>query len=382
MKSRNDLHQIVNLKEKLSIRYKGVAVDKSILPLMERMETLGLMIKDLRKLWWAQQAELPIARDGLGVAYTNNKIYAIGGRSDFDEYSLVQSTASFVDEYDLNKDTWISKEKMIYPHTHHAVVTASNGKIYSLGGYIKISNETQNDPIYRGFASLGSISSLVQQYDTAKNEWKLMNRMPMPRVFHGAVATNNGSIYAIGGIGVVGIWPDSNKPPTNQTFKYKYLNEVNKYETQTDTWGYVAPIPTARCGIAAVLGKDGLIYAIGGVNDQCQRVATVEAYNPVTNSWIKKADMPTPRSDLSAVVSSDGNIYAIGGVSDFSTIKSVEVYNPKSNTWVTAEPLHIDRLCFGAAITDKNAIYVIGGSQHNCDTNFRRFLSSVEKSTL
>ncbi|MCP3967822.1 MAG: hypothetical protein GY718_15965 [Lentisphaerae bacterium] len=380
-KIRRGSHRIVSLKEKLLKKYRNLAVDKTILPLTERLETLGLVIRKLRKLWWIQQAKLPVARDGLGVTYTNKKIYAIGGRSDFNEDSLVQSTTSFVDEYDPDKDTWISRKKMIYPHTHQAVVTESNGKIYSLGGYIKFSMETQSDPQYTILAIMGSISDMVQQYDPVKNEWKLMNRMPLNRVFHQAVATNNGFIYVVGGVGYNFTWPDPNHP-SNQEPKIKYLDDVQRYTPKTDIWESMAPMPTARYGLAVVLGKDGLIYAIGGINSQCKRVATVEVYNPSANSWSQVTDMPTPRSDLSAVVSSDGKIYAIGGVADFSTIKTVEIYDPKSDEWAIAEPITIDRLCFGATITENDLIYVIGGSQHNSDINYHHFISSVEKCVL
>ena len=364
--------------------YKRLTVDKSFLPIKERLDTLGLVIRDLRELIWFQRAELPVARDGLGAVFANKKIYAIGGRSDFGENSMIQTSDSFVDEYDPNDNTWVSKEKMLYPHTHHAVVAASDGKIYTLGGYIKISVETQNDPQYTVLASMGSISNMLQRYDPVTNQWKLMQAMPLFRVFPGAVATHNGLIFAIGGLGYNFVWPDLNQPPATPPDKYKYLAEVHKYDINTDSWVPVAPMPTARCGLAAVLGNDGLIYAIGGVDDECQRVATVEAYDPVADSWEKKADMPTPRSDLSAVVGSDGNIYAIGGVSEWDSIGTVEVYYPASNTWATGAPLQIDRLCFGATVTDEGMIYVIGGSQHtlNVGMSTRKFLSSVERSGL
>src|SRR5262245_6651400 len=62
-----------------------------------------------------------------------------------------------------------------------------------------------------------------------------------------------------------------------------------------------------RLGLAAVTGRDGHIYAIGG-ND----VATVEGYDPASDTWTTRASMPTARGGLAAVAGPDGRIYAIG----------------------------------------------------------------------
>jgi hypothetical protein len=57
------------------------------------------------------------------------------------------------------------------------------------------------------------------------------------------------------------------------------------------------------------MGPDNLIYAIGGVGGP----NIVEAYNPSTNKETAVAPMPTARHGLAAVTGTDGRIYAIGG---------------------------------------------------------------------
>jgi Kelch motif len=45
-----------------------------------------------------------------------------------------------------------------------------------------------------------------------------------------------------------------------------------------DFWTTVAPLPTARAGLAAALGPDGRVYAIGGSGNSSSAPTTVEAY--------------------------------------------------------------------------------------------------------
>ena len=55
-------------------------------------------------------------------------------------------------------------------------------------------------------------------------------------------------------------------------------------------------MPTARNHLAATKGPDNLIYAIGGVGGS----NIVETYNPNTNKWSTVAPMPTARHGLAA----------------------------------------------------------------------------------
>jgi hypothetical protein len=53
------------------------------------------------------------------------------------------------------------------------------------------------------------------------------------------------------------------------------------YTPSTNSWATVASLTTARYGLAAAMGGDGRIYAIGGDGTHAgSRTATVEAYTP------------------------------------------------------------------------------------------------------
>ncbi len=109
------------------------------------------------------------------------------------------------------------------------------------------------------------------------------------------------------------------------------IDTVEAYDPKTDRWSPVASMLTPRTGLAAVLGPDGRIYTIGGGYGSI--LDTVEAYDPKTNRWSPVASMSTPRTNLAAVLGPDGRIYAIGGSFSDSILDTVEAYDPKTNRW-------------------------------------------------
>lgn len=88
-----------------------------------------------------------------------------------------------------------------------------------------------------------------------------------------------------------------------------------------DTWTSVAPAPTKRYLLGATTGCDGTLYAMGGLaatseNPTPTDVAltdAMEAYDPAAGTWTAAAPLPTARVGLAAVTGRDGRIYAIGG---------------------------------------------------------------------
>jgi hypothetical protein len=135
------------------------------------------------------------------------------------------------------------------------------------------------------------------------------------------------------------------------------------YDPATGQWSPANPLPTARAGHAAVIGPDGLIYAIGGsLASGSIILATVDAYDPTTTEWIPKRPMPTARSDLAAVTGLDGAIYAIGGTnSKGQPLSTVEAYYPSADIWITKTSLPAAIYGLAAAVDPKGLIYAISG---------------------
>ena len=111
--------------------------------------------------------------------------------------------------------------------------------------------------------------------------------------------------------------------------------ETFAYNPTSQTWTTLAPMPDPVFNLAAAMGVDGLIYAFGGTGISTVGQSLVQAYNPATNTWTIRARMPTARFGLAAVAGPDGLIYVMGGRYSYRDpiLKTVEAYDPRRNTW-------------------------------------------------
>ncbi len=82
---------------------------------------------------WATRTDMPTARDDLGVAMVSGKIYAVGGTSVVGGGPVVHDT---VEAYDPGTDTWTTQTSLPSGRESPAVVGASNGKLYVVGGVV------------------------------------------------------------------------------------------------------------------------------------------------------------------------------------------------------------------------------------------------------
>jgi N-acetylneuraminic acid mutarotase len=159
----------------------------------------------------------------------------------------------------------------------------------------------------------------------------------------------DGQIYALGGSG----------------FRSAPQSEVWAYDPCANTWTKKAPMPTARYWFQAAAGRDGKIYAIGGIvthpDGTYDDLATVEAYDPTTNTWSGRASMPTPREALQVVLGSDGLIYATGGLLKGQLLAVHEAYDPTTNTWTKRAPMPTARSFVDGVTASDGRIYAIGG---------------------
>ena len=134
--------------------------------------------------------------------------------------------------------TWTSRQPMHTARSSLAVVTATNGKVYAIGG----TNPSAPHPI-----DLCCLAT-VEEYDPATNTWATKASMPTPRYWLAAAAAPNGKVYAIGGLG----------PPNAQSAV------VEEYDPSTNSWTRKADLPAANYGLGAAAAANGRIYAIGG----------------------------------------------------------------------------------------------------------------------
>lgn len=125
-----------------------------------------------------------------------------------------------------------------------------------------------------------------------------------------------------------------------------------------DRWHTRAQMPTPRTDLA-VVAHEGLVYAIGGVNDG-GATDRVEVYDPASDSWTTRSAKPTAVG-LIAGVSLGDKVYVPGGFdTDLQPQSVFEVYDPAQDTWHTAAALPAALGAYGLAALD-GQLYLFGG---------------------
>jgi N-acetylneuraminic acid mutarotase len=239
---------------------------------------------------WTRRADMPTARQGLRAAAVDGMIYAFGGWDGDDDSSTVEA-------YDPATDTWIAKADMPNERSSPAAAVV-DGIIYVIGG--------QSGPAHNVV-----VSSVVEAYDPATDEWTRKADMPTARCLFAACVID-GRIYASGGATEWGEWP--------------CVSTVEVYDPATDTWTQAPDMPMARRDHSAS-AVDGKMYIIGGANSEIielveagemtldealELILIVDVYDPATDTWTTAASIPAHRNLHTAAVV-DGKIYAIGG---------------------------------------------------------------------
>jgi len=168
-----------------------------------------------------------------------------------------------------------------------------------------------------------------------------------------AAASGPDGLHALGGVDASGT----------------FLTTHEIYDPATGQWSPAQSMPTTRFGFAAATGPgpDGLIYAIGGYSapqPAGQVLNSVDAYDPATGAWSSTPPMPmqTPRVWPAAVTGLDGVIYAIGGFSSEGPVSTVEAYYPSLDRWLPKPSLPAAGYGLAAAVDPKGLIYAIGGA--------------------
>lgn len=136
---------------------------------------------------------------------------------------------------------------------------------------------------------------------------------PLPQPLnHVNLAAGGGELYVLGG-------------KLNDYLRGATTTDSWRLDRETRTWEAIASVPTARAA-AGVAVVDDRIYVIGGYTSNVPLDA-VESFDPRTDAWEEHADMPTPR-DHHGVAARDGMVYAFGGrQADLEGLPTVERYD-------------------------------------------------------
>lgn len=195
--------------------------------------------------------------------------------------------------------------------------TIANGTLYLFGGYY-------GDPYF-------TPTPRADAYDPATNTWTRIANLPRG-LSHVGVAEDGANIYLAGG------YP-AQSDGTGQNFSTR---AVWKYNTSTNTYASMPPLPAARAG-GVLVRLDRILHYFGGSDRNRVDSGTHWALNIDTGTaWTILTPMPTPRNHLGGAVF-EGKMYAVGGQSgqDAAAIyrDNVDAYNPTTNTWTAVASL-------------------------------------------
>jgi hypothetical protein len=263
---------------------------------------------DTAQKTWSAAPPMPQAlgmHAAASIPGTPGALHVLGGA----DSSGTQVTAHEV--YDPGASAahaWSSAHPMLTPRSGHAAVSAG-GLIYAIGGFNSSNNVLAN----------------LEVYHPSADQWTTLSPLTTPRGYLAAVAGPDGNtIYAIGG--------------TSQPLSP--LNTVEVYDIAADSWKTITapPLPVTTCGLAAAVGPNGVIYAIGGKNTSSLPsgsaspfTANVYSYDP-TDGWRMQAPLAGARAYAAAATGPDGLVYAIGGLayspssSGLAALSDVEAY--------------------------------------------------------
>jgi hypothetical protein len=159
-----------------------------------------------------------------------------------------------------------------------------------------------------------------------------------------------------------------------------YYGGDNGVSATSVTWSYspsdgtqlLAPMSVPRAYLGYAADRSGNAYALGGLDDTGQPLASTEFYSQDTTNWTALASLPAALYDFPAVFNHTNFIYTFGGFTNATAGTETALvfrYSISGNTWTTLAPLPVAVAGSAAALGADGQIYVVGGTVGGVSTN-------------
>ncbi|XP_075386807.1 kelch-like protein 33 [Tenrec ecaudatus] len=210
---------------------------------------------------WEEKAPLCQARSFFPLVALDGQLYALGGRDNGVALASVET-------YNPELNVWRPAPALPEPCFAHAAAVLE-GRLYLSGGC----NET--DPY---------LASLMHYDPKLGTPGTLLSPMGVPRAGH-IMAALGGRLYVAGGLGETGD-----------------LLSLEAYEPRTDSWTYLAPLPSPHVGAAGAV-LQGELLILGGYSDRTYAPShLIHAYCPGLGRWLCLGTLPRPRAEMPACI--------------------------------------------------------------------------------
>ncbi|XP_036407610.1 kelch-like protein 33 [Megalops cyprinoides] len=218
------------------------------------------------------------------------------------------------------------------PRLRHCVCVLHN-RLYVLGG--------------RKYYGARDILQSALRFDPAQEKWERLADMLSARDYFAAVCLR-GKVYALGG----------NRDDSH------YLDSVEVYTPEDNTWRCVHPLATPVCGHAAAV-LNGCIYISGGCDSGLRCLPSLWRYNPEQGCTDLAPMRAGPGRAGHAMQAVGGLLCVAGGVQPvwggFRDQLQCEAYDPALDAWTPLPCLPRPHLSPASALLGEE-LYLLGGS--------------------
>lgn len=296
--------------------------------------------------WEDSPVEVPTSRIEPGVVRHDDKLFVIGGFTDFYE-----GVTRRVDILDLDTLEWTQGAPLpdAAAQTHAGIaLDEANGQIYWIGGQLAL---PEFDTTLAGF-----------RYDIAADSWEQVFDGPTTAYAPGAAVIGN-QLHLFGGSDSTRIHP----------LAEHFIMDLAAFEADPAAadWRPAAflPVPVDHAAVKVI---DGLIYAVGGEYSHSVSYVPrpqVQIYDPAGDAWSLGQQMPEPVSHQEGTsFVHEGRIWVLGGkqIANRGT-SSVQSYDPVNDMWATHTSAPFNR--FGGVAFERNGLfyYLAGDDSGNRD---------------
>jgi kelch-like protein 2/3 len=199
-------------------------------------------------------------------------------------------------------------------------------------------------------------NSRVISYDPSKQEWEALPNMSVSRSACAGACIRN-VFYVVGG------YNDGDDGDGDDGDGDDALATAECYDACTRQWRALPSMSVKRHGHAAAACVDGLLYVVGGKDENENILATAECFDPSTGQWRALPSMSVKRYGHAATCI-NGLLYVVGGTDNSeleeANLASAECYDTVSGRWQALPDMDHERIWCAAACMD-GRLYVVGG---------------------
>jgi hypothetical protein len=255
---------------------------------------------------WRALPDMSSGWDLCAGACVEGLVYVVGGVRVGRIYASAEC-------YDPSNGDWRALPDMSAARASCAAACV-DGLLYVVGGYD------------------GNILASAECYDPSTRAWRALPDMSVERYWC-AAACVDGLLYVVGG-------------SDGDLLARTPLASAECYDPSTGEWRALPDMSVARDGFAAA-SVDGILYVVGGCDENNAALASAECYDPSTGAWQALPDMSVERSGCAAACV-DGLLYVVGGKDALGFVASAECYDPATKQWRGLPDMSVARADFVA----------------------------------